>query len=156
MNVSEMSDQEKSVVLARLCGWRVEHLPENKTESSWSRGFYFIADEKGNRIKHPVIHERGSALTSVPYDHPIELEHFKLFDLYDPANMALAWRVVSWLCKPSVAIVPNHDDWRFYAGLKFRVWFTKYDIEYITDDTPQRAWLDKILELAIAAGMVTE
>jgi hypothetical protein len=127
MNINEMSDHQKTVQLINL-------MPD---WSIWGIG------EDGDDIILWIDQKDTTVLQAPNY-------------LYDEKWMALAWRVVSWLCKPSVAIVLNHEDWRVYSGLKFRVWFTNHDTEYITDKTPQRAWLDKILELAIAAGMVTK
>ena len=71
---------------------------------------------------------------------------FTFYDLYDPANMALAWRVLNWRFGKARAyktIVVEFDKW--------------WDSCVIWDKSPaaaQRAWLDKILELAIEAGIV--
>ena len=86
--VPPMSDREKSVILARLCGWAIR--------------------EGSDR------------------------------SLYDPANMALAWRVLNW------------------AGEVFEltIFWSVSDLFESPPAVAQRAWLDKILELATGAGMV--
>ena len=63
-------------------------------------------------------------------------------NLYDPANMALAWRCHLWACNNQF----NTNTWP-YLG-----WFEDNSIfEY---EDAQRRWLDKVLELAIEAGVV--
>lgn len=71
-----------------------------------------------------------------------------LHDLYDPENMQLAWRVLNW--------AEQYGD--FYD------WFYAYDAEAgdeinwiaMPPAEAQRLWLDKILELAVRAGMTKE
>jgi hypothetical protein len=67
-------------------------------------------------------------------------------DLYSTSNMALAWRVHLWALKSDI-----YDSYRYWlqqgtgwAGDK--LWWEAPD--------PQRAWLDKILSLAIEAGLL--
>ena len=60
-------------------------------------------------------------------------------NLYKPENMALAWRVLI-----------------YFAGLGYddaiEMWFSSESI--CVRETAQRLWLDKILEIAIEAGMI--
>ena len=75
----------------------------------------------------------------------------KVKNLYAPANMALAWRVLNWsLGKNSdikedvMMAVFDVDGWRCAI----------HDLLRVTPEKAQRAGLDKILSLAIEAGMV--
>ena len=79
-----------------------------------------------------------------------EVHRTSSFNLYDPANMALAWRVLNWC----------HEEMYSNQWLEFSNWWNGY---YSTPDSlhfwglspadAQRLWLDKILELAIEAGL---
>ena len=67
-------------------------------------------------------------------------------NLYDPANMALAWRVLNWaIGDPSFG--HDVDHWLWNEGIG-------YDLLNLAHDVAQRAWLDKVLTLAIEAGLV--
>jgi hypothetical protein len=67
-------------------------------------------------------------------------------NLYDPANMALAWRVLNWgISDPGFG--HEVDAWLWDEGLG-------YDIPNLPPTDAQRFWLDKILTLAIEAGIV--
>lgn len=114
-----MNDQEKSLVLARLMGWR--EVDEY--------------DHMGHLLYRHWV-DGGKRLSIVGHD----------FDLYHPDNMALAWRVHLWATTSA-----------FYD--KYRYWLahgTGYEghLLWWEKTNAQRAWLDKILELAIEAGMV--
>ena len=63
-------------------------------------------------------------------------------NLYDPANMALAWRVHLWALDNLGAV----EDWKYVS------WWENMAI--FAEDDAQRLWLDTILELAIEAGLV--
>ena len=64
-------------------------------------------------------------------------------DLYDPANMELAWRCLLWVSQ-------GHEDWR----AEFQNWFADTAFELMGEEHAQRIWLDKLLELAISAGLI--
>lgn len=74
-------------------------------------------------------------------------------NLYDPANMALAWRVLNWwydyIATTDNEAVDPEDGFFDVGKLMHGVWAQP-------PADAQRAWLDKILTLAMAAGMVTE
>ena len=127
--IDKLSDQEKSVMLARAMGW------ESFIGEITKQVFVILPGDKFHRIG----------------------------ELYDPANMALAWRVLNWASLDS------------NVGIPFAKWLMKVIAVQYTDNgdldiirhTPnwaylfnlppadaQRAWLDKILTLAIEAGMV--
>lgn len=142
MNISELTDEQKSVALARLCDWFVEKLDNTTDFQVW-----VLVD------KNLMIARLGQP-------------HF----LYDPAHMALAWRVLNWA----------------YNGLSLHTWGARSEFDYalarqklakifelyprsitgfgltyhVVYEMPpadaQRLWLDTILELAIEAGLVSE
>ena len=67
-------------------------------------------------------------------------------DLYDPANMALAWRVLNWAAAHGIT-----------TQINVVYQYKKGDWARMIDLPPadaQRAWLDYILRKAIEAGMV--
>ena len=104
--MQEMSDQEKSVLLAKAMGWTVRD----------------IVGLPADIFAPPDIWVRAGSL-------------------YDPANMALAWRVLNWIGTQGL------DD--IMAS-----WFQEFGCIHIQPSLAQRLWLDKILELAIEAGLV--
>lgn len=131
MNIDEMSDQEKSAVLAQIAnikGLFVRHVPAKYSTSS---------DRSYDIDDHPAYDivsyrtERGHVLIDV--------------DLYDPDNMSLAWRVLNWAAETWAD--GNWINWAMYEP---------YFLLDKPPDVAQRAWLDKILELAIEAGMVDD
>ena len=71
-------------------------------------------------------------------------------DLYDVANMALAWRVLNWAGANFNKARPG--DWRgaMYGSRHSAIseWVG------LSPADAQRTWLDRILSLAIEAGMV--
>ena len=120
----------KSVMLAKAMGWR--SVGED------------LGPDQGEFLKDPD----GSLLRSVA-----------AFEYYDPANMALAWRVLNW------AFDGFADDglevmsaWNrgmiktlFYLGVGGSGTSTALRLP---PAEAQAAWLDKILTLAIEAGLV--
>lgn len=128
MNINEMSDQEKSVMLARLCGWKHEHLPPKIGDTL---GLNIVTDKNGD-----LLHK---GWFSFPLAYPT------IPSLYDPENMPLAWRVLNWALDHLTA--PSH----FF---QLRQMVGDMDLFVLPRDAAQRAWLDKILELATEAGMV--
>lgn len=63
--------------------------------------------------------------------------------LYDPDHMALAWRVLNWA-----------DGEMKLWDMFFPWWDEEFEATALSPADAQRAWLDKILELAIEAGLV--
>jgi len=64
-------------------------------------------------------------------------------NLYDPANMQFAWRVLNW--------AQQHFDRTQRRDLTYTVMRIT-----LPPAQAQAAWLDKVLQLAIEAGLVTE
>lgn len=139
MKISELTTQEKSFMLARLMGWRIANLPL-----------------PGNVWKRVLVDEKDYDLGLVPYGGGItrvemELKPTKKLDFYQEANMHLAWRVLSWASDTAAdGLDPETaNNWI-------------HQIDYLlmdrwrnsTAEEVQTEWLDKVLELAIAAGLV--
>lgn len=127
---TEQGQREASVMLARLCGW---HIGNKKTErGAWIR---VLCDDHGNDLGLRPPFGGG-----VAPKHQ-ELVPSGLFNLYAPANMALAWRVLNW-------VQANMD-----RG-------ARRDLSYIVMDftappaAAQRAWLDEVSKMATEAGLV--
>ena len=87
MNIDEMADQEKSVMLARSMGWTLR-LP-----SMYSSTPPYLSDVTGQLIG----------------------EHCDYPDLYDTTSMALAWRVHLWIKEQDYGtdgfIAEQYDMW---------------------------------------------
>ncbi len=116
MNIETMSDSEKSVMLARLCGWNVELLGDDVWVSNSDNEYLFSV-----RLAAPKY-------------------------LYNYKWMFLAWRVLNW--------AGSH--FRTVDYMEIHNWFWMSQNWRANPADAQRAWLDKILTLAMAAGMVTE
>lgn len=124
MNIENLSDREKSVILAKLCGW------------SCIEAIYGVE----------VIDATGLVVTS----NFGTKDTGWMDDLYHPGRMQLAWRVLNWWVNT-----------KFETGLDYPVYtlFKWNHLPFVIGLPPaeaQRLWLDKILQLAIEAGMVEE
>lgn len=125
MNIDEMSDQEKSVMLARAMGWKVTQHGPSRLE----------------KIRTPYGDHWG--------DEPL---------FYDELNMGLAWRVLNWAARQSRIRLSEYSyPYSLADGVDYlfeedgywqgRIWA-------LPPADAQRLWLDKILELAIEAGLI--
>lgn len=134
MNIENMTDEQKSVMLAELCGWKytydgITHSWYSSNDALDPSGFSYHEWQRVGTVDFAVI--------------PL--------NLYDPANMALAWRVLNFAeinggqlsCGIELAIERDTG-----ASIK--------DLITLPPAEAQRLWLDKILTLAIEAGMVGE
>lgn len=106
MDIKTLTDEQKSVMLAKLCGWVV------------TNGFDGIIISSSTEVFQIT-------LTSPNY-------------LYNRKWMFIAWLVLNWA-------MPNNDIDR---------WWVVVGIYNKPPAEAQRAWLDKVLELAIEAGLV--
>lgn len=133
MNIENMSDNEKSVMLAKLCGWEMRQHSVYKSEYSL------------------YMHGYGSHGYYMTDDVP---------NLYDPANMAVAWRVLNWANRQtkreSTSKGGRMVEWDVSWATYIDDWLSPYGYEWydMPPEEAQRALLDKILSLAIEAGMV--
>ncbi len=122
--IDDLKDHENSVLLAKAMGWQIRN-------SDRIEGLQFVYD-----ADEVQVHVTRDA-RFLPNDP---------FNLYAPAHMALAWRVLNW-----ATIVLD-----FGLENNIQEWFEgEVDILLTTPAAnAQRLWLDKILELAIEAGLV--
>ena len=106
VDINKLSDEEKSVLLAKARGW--------------------------------TVHEAfgGQADIFAPPDQWVERG-----DLYNPLNMALAWDIHLWL----IGFDDELITWEYIAWWNDETPWLKSDF--------QRLLLDKILTLAIEAGL---
>lgn len=78
---------------------------------------------------------------------PADTMRSAILSFYDTANMALAWRVLNW------AYECEHieDQGRYFVLLD---WLDEAHLHIEAPADAQRLWLDKVLTLAIEAGIV--
>ena len=115
--IENLSEQEKSVMLARAMGWEFVESPDGR-----------------RRFCDPDLTEGRGGL-------------FFQDNLYDPTNMALAWRVLNW--------VDTWDQKKYRTQYtQFWGWWDNEELWQIESKFAQAKWLDKILSLAIEAGIV--
>ena len=120
-NLSELSDEQKSVMLARLCGWKYK--------------------------KRGILGNSWWAEDDLIYDECYDQSEARLLDLYDTKNMSLAWRVLNWAMDSNLSAREKADIMAlFYVDKPFALEMSPAEA--------QCAWLDKILSLAIEAGML--
>lgn len=127
MDISKLTEQEKSVMLARARD------PEEE----------LISNEPGDRIM---------AITYALIGAKDEALNVYFPNLYDPDNMALAWRIAKWSATVKDTDPPGSYHVRDRFHNRFREWWKKTIGP--GDESAQAAWLDKVLELAIEAGLV--
>jgi hypothetical protein len=139
MNIDEMSEQEKSVALARAMGWAVDSVAINPADdNTWFT--CIIVDSSGSNIGLKPL-----GASKVKRLRPMKL------NLYDPANMALAWRVLRWW-KTYCFEKQSPETWQKWAD-----WLQgEFLFPYLGRPDAQRLWLDKILALAIAAEIILQ
>lgn len=125
-----MNDLEKSLKLAKLCGW-FKPAGDGYLPGLWK------LDTGGHHLLDGFFSKSGDWLPDS-------------FDLYDPANITLAWRVLNWASEQQ----------GIYS--KFMSWWFRQDSDldmlggYLFDldpGTAQRAWLDTVYVLAFEAGL---
>ncbi len=138
MTITDMTEHEKSVMLARLCGWRI-------ISQQQASGVYHqkIVDSNGNDLGMKLL---GASV------HPrhVELNERK-FNLYDPANMALAWRVLNWAISIEFgAGAELHQGIKDMVNWLMPAWATK------SPPVAQASWLDEILKLAIETRLIPD
>ena len=133
--MNDLTDQEKSVLLAKAMGGEPDTYP------------LWMLDFKESRVLGGETN-----LSTADY----------VFNLYNPANMALAWRVLNWAGKQ----VPTETSrsgliLHSWAGRLHSFWGASYWVNghklFLHSMDPadaQRAWLDKVLSLAIEAELV--
>lgn len=130
MNVNELTDREKSIMLAKLAGWISE--TDGITTRWHSDGELIYDDYCGGLLNHEPL------------------------NLYKEKQMYLAWRLLSWATNNDQPI-DNNKSKAYYIGYLSFGDLLHEQLELATGAPPeeaQRLWLDKILELATEAGML--
>ena len=129
MRIDKLSDEQKTVMLARAMGWK-------KAEPSPTVMELFY----GKIAQHmPAEVWQTSDGSWIPFGLP---------NFYDESQMALAWRVLNWAGANGITTQINAV-YQYKEG----------DWVCIIDLSPadaQRTWLDYILRKAIEAGMVAD
>ena len=129
MKIEELSDGQKTVILAMAMGWK-------KAEPSATVMELFY----GKIAQHmPAEVWQTSDGSWIPFGLP---------NFYDESQMALAWRALNWAIENLPKFMRTIEENFLCIGV----------LPYfgITPETAQRAWLDRILSLAIEAGMVAD
>jgi len=73
--------------------------------------------------------------------------------LYSAKNMHYAWRLVAWVNQLRGEPLWVGD---ISIDTRFAMWWERERVLAMSQAQAQRAWLDKVLELAVAAGVVDE
>lgn len=122
MNIENMTDEQKSVMLAKLVGWEVSE--RHGVESVHYIDAVFVSTDKFT-----------ARLTGPDF-------------LYADKWMALAWRVLNWAADRLPGETGQRQSFfKMLNGSGSALW-------WLSPEQAQRLWLDKILSLAIEAGMV--
>lgn len=127
VNVNEMDTKEKSLVLAGVM---------NITYQLFSDNCYFY--QQGGELfvrVYPFGWDLGMT------EDEVMRKWFP--DLYKPEHMALAWGVLNWAYRENLE--------RFDELIRTDLLWYLYESPA---EEAQRLWLDKVLELAIEAGLV--
>lgn len=144
MEITKLTPQKKSVLLAKAMGWTVE---------TFSTGNY---EWRGEQYRAYWTGPNGEELSAdiVGYSEQ-EAAEVQMVNFYDGANAALAGRILNWAYDTGKSGKPEGH----YA--MFRSFIAWWDGSQFTAQIPARPfsesqtiWLDKILSLAIEAGLV--
>jgi hypothetical protein len=125
----EMTDQEKSVKLAKLMGWKYKH---DGITGDWYEPLGI----------EPLYEEWQCYRRKANHKYVVAIS----LNLYSPANMALAWRVLNWAYNQLTG--KNNIRNRLFDYLVL----SNKAIYGLPSADAQRLWLDKILELATRGG----
>ncbi len=126
MDISKLTDQAKSVLLARAVGKSPEH---DQIVPQWM-------------IMIPGIARNNKEMESVVFDL------YRVDENGEPVNMPLSWRVLNWAC---VTFHMPPENKLFIAFYTSNGWWTLFCAD---PATAMRLWLDEILKLAIEAGRI--
>jgi len=141
---TEQGRVEASVMLARLCGWLT-------TDNAFHN--YRPPGSEGGSVNHKKGYPAISIFKPIP-------NGLGCRTLYDPANMALAWRVLNWAVKTvdqkkeQAMNGGGMDSWMYWHEGHFELRGIMLSGQELPPAEAQHAWLDKILQLAIEAGMI--
>jgi hypothetical protein len=125
--MNELTDEEKSVLLAKAMGLMVE----KKMTNPWVAWF---GNEEDARYVDVIFYTDNEGYLR------------ETCNFYD-GHMEAAWQVLNW-----VGQWDQISQWTQYT--QFWGWWDQHDVWLIEYPKAQHLWLDKILELAIEAGLV--
>lgn len=125
-DISKLEMSEKSEMLVEVMGWQ-------KVWASMSD--MVLLDGKG----------RGLGYHTMRSGEPMP-------NIYLHENMPLAWACMRWLCIRDEEI-PSIAGWTIAD--EFMTWWEDAKLYNLFSHEAQKRWLDKILELAIEAGLIT-
>ena len=146
-----MNDHEKSVLLVKAAGWFIEHQESEDIQTGKVYWTSWISDENGTPIKWPCGESTIEWIS--PFFKP-GWNAFKL-DLYDLANMGLAWKILNWAWKKHDRMVIFVDEPD--VPLAFWTWRIMNTLWQAGNKEPEEALrdiLDRIFSLSIEAGLI--
>ena len=148
MMIEGLSDEQKSVLLARAMGWCWRR--QSKVDG-FTRNWWHLLDKDKKRIKRTQVHWVTEKNDGRPV--PGRWQDRYVPNLYDPANMALAYRVRQWADELMANGLDRPDD--------FDAIDLAWNQVHLLPTKWLRGWLDAIFmmvedtdELAIEAGLV--
>lgn len=135
MDIKTLTDEQKSVMLAQAMGIHVE--ADYIYVQYWG-----IEEGLYDDYEYPPSELTG-IYTIGGWDRKYGVY---LRSFYDPANMPMAWRVLNWANNTAFGTgkLDGYPWWHNFVA----------DMRLLPPAAAQRAWLDKILELAIEAGLI--
>lgn len=155
MDIDELSTHRRSILLAKAMGWKP--VPYADDCASW------LKMEPVGATKYRLIHpERMNMFVGIetaegkrvsigdqPYDDDNLERHWRRCpDFYKRKNMHLAWDVARW-CNLNSTQLPN-------GKAMGRVFQSHCDAHFLWGESgAQGAWLDRVLQLSIEAGLIT-
>lgn len=121
-------------------------LPDTTTEQGQREASVMLArlipdwevEDLGHRV---YIHIKDGGVITFARDNTHEAS------LYDPVYMALAWKVLNWANNSFFGGDTRLDQWHWWHDFVA-------DMRLLPPAAAQRAWLNKVLTLAIEAGMI--
>lgn len=132
--IETMTEQEKSVILAKLCEWETEIYQE------YRRYYVVIRSKKEVLLNHQLDVFLAPDLGIREFFH----------NLYNPTNMALAWRVLNW----TMGI--EKSNFRDRLNGSEILHNPHRNLYKLPPEKAQKEILDKILSLAIETGMIND
>lgn len=131
MNINRLTTQQKSVMLGKLMGW-IRPAGEGYRPGLW-------------------VIDTGHGHVFDGHFWTVEPKSLSFFDLYT-SEMGMVWHVVNWAMRQNSPLhsKDSAETADLLSGLHYVI---RQSVDKDHDEA-QAAWLDKILSLAIEAGLV--
>lgn len=146
-------DKKKSIILARAVGWLwLDEIKLSRVVNGKPAGtaLCVMREYPGQSAPWGLREDLYTNSEFTAWERVVE-------DLYDPQNMALAWRVLNWAIWPE-DVSPRVDDHGTIKSYTEHWWFHPQPGQlspcYLPPSEAQRAWLNNIYELVIEAELV--